>query len=373
MSNIYAYYSLPKNLLERKKNYVGWNPLKSLFTKKWCIGISLVLLSLALLCTNLFTKLPKWELEEVLAPLFGVRPKAKSEVQTQDMNKFGDYQRVVWISFASILAAVLLSLSGNVSQSLLQNPLADCSTLGMIDGAAFGLMVLKVILGANVGDFYWAHFVTSFLCAFMVFALIWFLFNRKTTWERTNICTMIILFGLVLNIFFRTSIHLIKQYSPTSINTSFALAMGGAENIFNLFPSQYSLIRWSIPIVMVLFIIVRSLSKNWNLTELGFDQAHSLGVNVKALQFIGYLIILCCNTLTINLVGNISFIGLISTHLARKLYRTRKYETIIPISSIIAMCLMMIAVTINQLIPSISSSNVILALGALSLLLLTKE
>ncbi|ADX97913.1 iron chelate uptake ABC transporter family permease subunit [Mycoplasma suis] len=373
--NIYAYYSFPTKILEKNNKTEKWNVFKYLFNRKWLIGFGLVLVTLGLLVFNLSQQFQNsWDTEEVLAPFFGVRPKFQEQSQQlESAGSWAGYQKVVWICLASILAAILLSLSGNVSQSLLQNPLADCSTLGMIDAAGFGLMILKTILGASTGNYYWAYFASAFFCAFLVFALILFLFNRETAWERTNTCTMIILFGLVLNIFFRTSVHLIKEHSATSVNVAYALAMGGAENIYEMFPSQYTLLRWAIPIVVVLFIVTRLLSKNWNLTELGFDQAHSLGVNIKLLQFIGYSIILCCNTLTINLVGNISFIGLISTHLARKLYRTRKYETIIPVSAIIAVTLIMVAVTVNQLVPAISSSNLILALGALSLLLLTKE
>ncbi len=184
---------------------------------------------------------------------------------------------------------------------------------------------------------------------------------------------MLILFGLMLNIFFRTAIHLIKEYSEVSLKTSFALAIGGAENIYELFPFQFPLIQIAFPIVIVLLLVTRLLSKNLNLAELGFDQAHSLGVNVKLLQFFGYLIILCCNTLTINLVGNIAFLGLISTHIARKLLKTRKYENILPVSAIISICLLLTAITINSYLTYISSSNLIVALGAVSLLFLNKK
>ncbi|KMZ96345.1 hypothetical protein PVNG_02484 [Plasmodium vivax North Korean] len=242
-----------------------------------------------------------------------------------------------------------------------------------MDGAAFGLMVLKILLGANIGNYYWTHILISFLFAFTVFLLILFLFNSRSTLERQNICTMLILFGLVLNIFFRTATHLIKEYSQVSVNTSFALALGGAENIYELFPHQFLLIQIAIPLTALIFIIVRSLSKHLNLAELGFDQARSLGTNVRLLQVVGYFLILCCNTLTINLAGNISFAGLISTHLSRKILKTRKYQSIIPTSSLISVALLVLAVSINQTFPSVPSSNIILALGSILLLFLSRQ
>ncbi|CCE66648.1 FecCD family ABC transporter permease [Candidatus Mycoplasma haematominutum] len=360
----------PIPLYEARENSRPSSLFLQLLTRKRLILFSLFGLTLLLLVVNLLRQLPKWELEEFLGPLFGSRPTQNSGSESPN---YEPYQKIVWISIASILAAVLLAISGNISQSLLQNPLADCSTLGMIDGAAFGLMLLKVFLGAEIGNFYFAHFLMAFFCAFLVFMLILFIFNSNVSWERKNICTLIILFGLVLNIFFRTATHLVKAYSVTSVNTSFALALGGAENIFELFPSQFQLLQYAMPITVLLFLFTRCLAKSLNLAELGFDQAHSLGVNIRMLQFLGYSTILCCNTLTINLVGNISFVGLISTHLARRILKTRKYEAIIPSSSLISALLLMIAITVNSYVPEISTSNLILALGAASLFLLTRE
>ncbi|AFO51692.1 ABC transporter fecCD family protein [Candidatus Mycoplasma haematolamae str. Purdue] len=379
MSNVSPYvFDRSAYIYTFRENEIHKSSWAHLLNRQRSITTGLLLLTLSFFTLNLYWQLPKWDFEQALAPLFGVRPlttgqTGQSSEAKIDLIKFLPYQRIVWIGIASILAAVLLSLSGNVSQSLLQNPLADCSTLGMIDGAAFGLMILKTFLGKSIGAYYWSNFVASFFCSFLVFVLILTLFSRKVAWERKNLCTMIILFGLVLNIFFRASVHLLKQYNTASVSTAFSLAIGGAENIYELFPSQFLFVKVAIPVTIFLFILVRLLARNFNLAELGFDQAHSLGVNIKVLQWVGYFIILCCSTIAINLVGNIAFLGLISTHVARKLFKTRRYETIIPASSVVAAALLMVAITINSLIPAISSSNLILALGAISLFFLTKE
>lgn len=376
MSSSIQAYNRPANYIYNFNFSSNTNPkdipLSSLFSNKKFLLTILSLFALSLIFFNLYWKAESWELEQLLSPLFGFRAPAKEGGAKQELS-FLPYQKIVWIILASLIAATLLAISGNISQSLLQNPLADSSTLGMMDGAAFGLIVLKAFLGSSIGNFYWTHFVVSFFFSFIVFSLILFLFNRKPAWERHNLCAMLILFGLVLNIFFRTAIHLIKEYSAVSLTTSFALAIGGAENIYELFPHQFSLIQIAFPIAIVLLFSVRLLAKNLNLAELGFDQAHSLGVNIKLLQFFGYLIILCCNTLTINLVGNIAFLGLISTHIARKVLGTRKYESIIPVSCMVSICLLISAITINSFLPYISSSNLIVALGATFLLFLNKK
>ncbi|AHC39858.1 ABC transporter [Mycoplasma ovis str. Michigan] len=376
MSNILQAYCRPAEYIynfklskELNHKQFNWN---SLLSNKKVLILLLSLISISLIFLNLSRNIEKWDLEQILSPFFGFRAPAQGGKETEGIG-FLSYQRISWILIASAIAATLLAISGNISQSLLQNPLADSSTLGMMDGAAFGLIILKAFLGASIGNYYWAYFVVSLFFSFIVFSLILFLFNRNPVWERQNFCTMLILFGLVLNIFFRTAVHLIKEYSEVSLKTSFALAMGGAENIYDLFPSQYPLIQIAFPIALILLLSTRLLAKNLNLAELGFDQAFSLGVNVKLLQFIGYLIILCCNTLTINLVGNIAFLGLISTHIARKVLRTRKYEQIIPVSTMISICLLLLAITINSFVPYISSSNLIVALGATFLLFLIKK
>lgn len=279
-------------------------------------------------------------------------------------------RRVIWINLASFIAGIALSIASSVAQSLTQNVLADATTLGMVDASIFGIIFMKTFFSMTVGfkNYHWFYLLFSLgASAIVLLCLVCFFNNNKNNFVK------IVLFGLVLNIFFKTIVHLLKTYNANAVNAIFALSIGGSENVYHLFSNQFQILKIFFFILLVTFVIAYVLSKQLNLSELGEEQSKSLGINIKYVKILGYLIILITTNIAIVLAGNISFIGLLSVHIIRLIFKTRKYQIIIPLSAIFSAFVMVLSVAGNNLFPQIASSVFILFFGSLTLLYLVQQ
>lgn len=305
--------------------------------------------------------------EIITVSIFGTK---KSSEIVVDALEISPIQRSIWICIAAIVAGMALTLGGCVIQSVTQNPLADSSTLGFINSTIFGIILMKGMFSDDISgsNYHIFYLVFAFIGGLITLIFLSFLFKNP---RHQGQHLKIILMGLVLNMMFKTFTHIVKTYNPNAVNSSFALTMGGAENIYGLYTNQFSILKWCGIVVVILLGVCVLLSQKLNLFELGEEQAKTLGVNVKVMKHFCYLIILITTTIAILLVGNVAFIGLICTHSIRQLFKTRKYQMITPLGSLMGVIIMMIGITINALIPFISSSIFVLFLGGCVLLSIT--
>ncbi|GCE63123.1 Fe(3) dicitrate transport system permease protein FecD [Candidatus Mycoplasma haematohominis] len=307
--------------------------------------------------------------KELLTVLvFGAKTTENDVVK--DSLSIAPVQRSVWICLSSIFAAVALVISGCLIQSITQNPLADTTTLGFINSTIFGIILMKGVISSTIeaSNYHILYFLFALLGGLITLFILSFLFSRP---QNQTQHLKIILIGLVLNMIFKTFVFLIKTYNSNAVNASFALAMGGAENIYGLYTSQFSFLKWCALALLVLAALSFIFSQKLNLFELGEEQAKTLGVNVKAFKYFCYTVILLTTTISIVLVGNIAFLGLICSHSVRSLLNTRKYQIIIPVGSVLACVLLLFGTMLNSLFSFISSSIFILFLGGCVLLSLT--
>ncbi|WP_246307703.1 iron chelate uptake ABC transporter family permease subunit [Candidatus Mycoplasma haematohominis] len=307
--------------------------------------------------------------KELLTVLvFGAKTTENDVVK--DSLSIAPVQRSVWICLSSIFAAIALVISGCLIQSITQNPLADTTTLGFINSTIFGIILMKGVISSTIeaSNYHILYFLFALLGGLITLFILSFLFSKP---QNQTQHLKIILIGLVLNMIFKTFVFLIKTYNSNAVNASFALAMGGAENIYGLYTSQFSFLKWCALALLVLAALSFIFSQKLNLFELGEEQAKTLGVNVKAFKYFCYTVILLTTTISIVLVGNIAFLGLICSHSVRSLLNTRKYQIIIPVGSVLACVLLLFGTMLNSLFSFISSSIFILFLGGCVLLSLT--
>lgn len=355
----------PLDSLEKEKKFFS-TPIK--------VGLVFAISSiflLILLWINVFllTKNQSLTFKELLTVLvFGTKTTTRDIVA--DSLSVAPIQRSLWICLASSVAAIALVISGCLIQSITQNPLADTTTLGFINSTIFGIILMKGVISNTIeaSNYHILYFVFALLGGLITLFILSFLFSRP---QNQTQHLKIILIGLVLNMIFKTFVFLIKTYNSNAVNASFSLAMGGAENIYGLYTSQFSFLKWCSLSLLILAALSFIFSQKLNLFELGEEQAKTLGVNVKAFKYFCYTIILLTTTISIVLVGNIAFLGLICSHSVRSLLNTRKYQIIIPVGSVLACVLLLFGTMLNALFSFISSSMFILFLGGCVLLGLT--
>ncbi|AEW45754.2 ferrichrome ABC transporter permease protein [Mycoplasma haemocanis str. Illinois] len=344
---------------------------KSSFIDYLLIGLCITLLFCSLIWLNVFF-INKYSItpRELLTVLFFNYRRFDKQEEVVNITSVPPVQRAIWICGASIVAAIAFVLCGSAVQSLTQNPLADATTLGFIEATIFGIICMKGLMGEIIDSSYYhiAYFLFALLGGLITLLLISHLFKKP---HHRNQNLQIIFIGLVMNMLFKTITYLIKTSNANSVNTAYALALGGAENIYGLYTRQFDVLKWLSIAIIILFLLSVLCSNKFNLFELGEEQAKTFGINVKLFKYFGCTLSLLSATIAIVLVGNVAFLGLISTHIVRSIFQTRKYQIIIPAASTLSGVLILLGVFLNSLVPYISSSMFILWLGGLTLLSLT--
>ena len=263
----------------------------------------------------------------------------------------------------AIAAGVGLATSGCAMQSLLKNPLASSSTLGISQGAAFGASFAIIALGAGmqnqtldgvtISNPYLVS-ICAFISAMMSTLIILGLsFLKKVTPEA------MILSGVALSTMFSGATTLL-QY--------FAADVKVAAVIFWTF-GDLGRTGWSEVIIMIVIVTAALLYfvfNHWNFNALqnGEETAKGLGVNVSRMRLVGMLVCATAASSMVSFVGIINFIGLIAPHLVRRCIGN-DYRYLMPCSAVMGALLLLLSDIAARLVVA----PIILPIGAITSLL----
>ena len=252
--------------------------------------------------------------------------------------------RQIWLTIRLprvLLALVIggsLALAGCVMQGLFRNPLADPGLLGISSGAACAValwVVLPVTLPALL--MLYAPMLAAFLGALAATVVI-FLLSQ----QRESSLSRLLLVGIAINALCGALVGVLAWLSNDAQLRQLSLwgmgSLGQAE--------------WPTLLVATTLIIPAALAVWWmashlNLLQLGDEEAHYLGVNVRALQ---RWLLLCSAVLVaaaVAISGVIGFIGLVVPHLMR-LWLGPDHRGLIPGSLLAGAILLLLADTLAR-------------------------
>lgn len=243
-------------------------------------------------------------------------------------------KKVVWVTLASAFAGFGLAIAGSITQGLTQNPIADPTTFGSVDASVFGALFMYVFLGSHVNKDIFQYIFLSFAFLGGSFSVLLILFLINNNAQKNNYLK-ITLAGLAIGIMFKTLSFLLRSNNAGASSASLNFALGGAENIYPLYPSQFSILYIAIFVIAIAFLSSIFLAKNLTVMELGEDKAKTLGVNVRVTKGISLILIFITIPIAVALVGNVAFIGLFAPHIIRMVFRTRNYLLVIPLSALL--------------------------------------
>lgn len=217
------------------------------------------------------------------------------------------------------LAGAGLALSGITLQTLLRNPLAAPSTLGISQGAAFGATCAIILLDAgrafNTGSeavLLTNRSITA-VCAFAGALAALGAITAIASLRRLS-SEAVILAGVAVSAFFSACTMLV-QY--------FAGDMQVAATLFWTFgdPGKAG---WTENSVMALILVPAFsylLFRSWCLNSLhwGDDTARSLGVHTTRLRLTALVLTCLLTAIITSFLGIIAFVGLMAPHLVRPL------------------------------------------------------
>ena len=260
----------------------------------------------------------------------------------------------------AIVAGIGLAATGCAMQSLMRNPLASDSTLGVSQGAAFGAAFAIIVLGAGI-QYQTTDGVTimnpylvticAFVCSMLsTMVVLWLSRFKRITPEA------MVLTGVALSALFS---------GGTTIMQYFADDVSLAAVIFWTFGDlgRGSWVQVGIMAIVVLMSSVYFIFNRWNFNALqsGENTAKGLGVNVDVMRIVGMVICSLTASVIVSFVGIINFVGLIAPHVVRRVIGG-DYRFLLPASAITGALMLLLSDTLARMVVS----PVILPIGAIT-------
>lgn len=261
----------------------------------------------------------------------------------------------------ALVGGVALALAGCAFQSVLRNPLASASTLGIAQGAAFGASVAIIVLGIGSssamyeGAASFSNPYVTVVCAFagaIASSLVILALSRF----RDMTPETIVLAGVAMSALFT---------GGTALMQYFAEDTQVAAVVFWTFGDLGRVTYRELPIIAIVtaasavfFMLDRW---NYNAMESGEGSAHGLGVNVNRVRLSNMLIGTLTSATVIAFCGTINFIGLVAPHIMRRILGS-DYRYLLPASAIAGAVVLLAA----DLIARTAVASVVLPISAIT-------
>ena len=311
------------------------SPTSSIRNKSVRLILALGALTLLLAALSLAVGAVRVPLGEVLSALFGGGDSA--------IVLYARAPRVC----ACLLAGGALAVSGALTQSVLANPLAAPSTIGVNSGAGLAAALCCALAPSATALVPVAAFLGGLLSALLVLFI-----AGKTGASRLTL----VLAGVALSSLFTGGSTLLQYFADDT-------QLGAV--VFWTFGDLGST-NWS-ELAMLLAVDVAALIyfllKRWdyNAIHSGSDTAASLGVNVKAVTLVSMTVCTVASALAVSFVGIISFIGLVAPHAMRR-FVGDDYRWLLPCSAAGGALLLILA----DLVSRVLIAPTILPVGAIT-------
>lgn len=256
----------------------------------------------------------------------------------------------------AIVAGAGLALAGAVLQSVLENPLASASTVGISQGATFGatiaiLLVIPAFAGSSTNVGMGTVAVFAFAGA-MVSSVIVLAFSRLGFSSPESI----ILVGVALSALWAGASTIIQYFSDDLELTKVIFWQFG-----DLGRATWSQIGFMALVGVVCAGYFFANRWNYNALQNGGHVAGGLGVDVKRTRVAGVIDASLMAAVIVSFVGLINFIGLIAPHIARRLVGD-DYRFLLPASLVLGSIIMLA----SDLTARMVISPIILPIGAIT-------
>ena len=231
-------------------------------------------------------------------------------------------------------SGVALALSGSLLQSISRNDLADPGIIGINAGAGLGVTVFFLIFVFEARTFAYLLPIVAFLGGLLSAVIIFLLSYNKN--------------------------HGIHPYKMILMGVGFSMAASGLMVLLissaerdqvafitnwlagNVWGGDWPYVYFTLPIMLVLMVYLVFQTQTLNIIQLGDQQAKSLGVPLKKKVFQYLLVATMLASISVALVGNISFIGLLAPHIAKQLVGQRN-QRFLPLAALIGGNLLLMA------------------------------
>ncbi len=205
---------------------------------------------------------------------------------------------------ASLLAGASLAVSGMVIQTVLNNPLASPSIIGVNSSAGFAVALVCAIAPTAQKFTPFVAFMGALAGVLLVMAL-----SQSTVAARITV----VLAGVAISNLFSAGIDAVVTMVPDALNSVTDFRIGGFSGV-----TMTQLVPAAV-IILISLIILLSLSQQLDILALGSDTAQSLGLAVGPMRIVFLVLAAALAGAAVSFSGLLGFIGLIVPHIMRKL------------------------------------------------------
>ena len=224
----------------------------------------------------------------------------------------------------AFLTGAALAVSGTVTQSILQNPLASPFGLGISAGAGLGaaIVITSGLTAAGAGTILLPGVSLGFALA-TVFLVV-FLSSRL---DRGVSNVTIILVGTVFSLFCNAVMNLLAASSPSSAQR-IQLWLSGSFSM-----KEWNAVRVLAPASVVGLIFFIYYSRELDVMTFGEESARAMGVDLLKLKRILLAAIAALTGTAVAFVGIIGFVDLIVPHIVRRWFGA-VHKKVLPASAL---------------------------------------
>jgi len=212
---------------------------------------------------------------------------------------------------AAFLVGGMLSVSGAMTQSLLQNPLASSYTLGVSSGAALGAaLVIVGLIPLPVSGFLAlpiAGFAFGFATIFAVLAI-----SRRVDANVSS--NTIVLLGVVVSLFLSALITIIASFFHDFATQLYSWQLGSFSG------RKWSHVQVLLPCAIAGFLGAIRFHRELDIMTFGDEQSMSIGVDVPKVKKLCLIVSAFLTGTAVCFTGIIGFVDLIIPHVVRRFF-----------------------------------------------------
>lgn len=242
----------------------------------------------------------------------------------------------------AILVATALAVSGTVLQGITKNDLADPGILGISSGAALAVVMYLYFMNGNVYDGVSMLSIFTMPIVALIGASVGAFLVYSLAWKKGINPTRLILIGIGINAAFNALLIVFQlRFTTQEFNRVMVWISG------SIWGTSWSYVLATLPWILIFTVLVINKARHLDVLNLGDEISTGLGIAVEKERRKLLLYVVALSGAATAVAGTISFLGLISPHIARKLVGPR-HKRLIPTSALIGTLLLLIADTISR-------------------------
>jgi len=232
----------------------------------------------------------------------------------------------------ALLVGAALSVAGVVFQALLRNPLAEPYILGISSGGTVGAVIaISLSLGVLLVP------MSSFAGSALVMLLVYTLAHRRGQLDTDTL----LLAGVMIGAFFNAAVLLTVAVFNEELRNAFLWLMG------NLSGARIDSLLVIAPVVVVASAALFLHARNYNAISTGDETAMQLGVNVRRVKRLSYILASLITGVVVSVSGVVGFVGLIIPHTCRMLFGP-DHRLLLPASALLGASFLVAADTLAR-------------------------